>query len=78
MAVLFQNPVFMMILNSFQDMFLNLAPLYFSIPAACARSKKYYEDLAIAAEAKNAQAAETLTKEMMQESISYWQQTNFM
>ncbi|MGI6740112.1 MAG: GntR family transcriptional regulator [Brevefilum sp.] len=78
MAVLGQNPVFMMILNSFQDMFLNLAPLYFSIPAACARSKKYYEDLAIAAEAKNAQAAETLTKEMMQESISYWQQTNFM
>ncbi len=78
MARLGQNPVFVMILNSFRDLFLNLAPHYFSIPAACERSMQYYDELTQAAKTQNADAAKTLTEQIMHESIEYWQQTKFL
>ncbi len=77
LTLLSNNPVFIMILNGFKDLFLNLAPYYFSIPEACQRSAKYYADLAKAAINKNVSGAKTLTEEIMRESLIYWQQTNF-
>jgi GntR family transcriptional regulator, negative regulator for fad regulon and positive regulator of fabA len=76
LTLLSENPVFMMILNGFKDLYLNLAPFYFSIPAARQHSMHYYQDLANAAEDKNVELARTLTKEIMRDSLSFWQQTN--
>jgi len=76
LTVLSQNPVFVMILNGFKDIFLNLAPIYFSIPAARSESLTYYSDLAHAALDRDSDAAESLTEAIMKESINFWQQTN--
>jgi GntR family transcriptional regulator, negative regulator for fad regulon and positive regulator of fabA len=76
LTLLSENPVFMMILNGFKDLYLNLAPIYFSIPSARQHSMQYYQDLAKAAEDKNGKRARTLTKEIMRDSLSFWQQTN--
>jgi GntR family transcriptional regulator, negative regulator for fad regulon and positive regulator of fabA len=76
LTLLSENPVFMMILNGFKDLYLNLAPIYFSIPSARQHSMHYYQDLANAAEDKNVELARTLTKEIMRDSLSFWQQTN--
>jgi len=75
LSLLSGNPVFVMILNSFEDLYLKLAPLYFSIPETRKRSLKYYQDLAAAAENKDLNLVEKLTQEVMQDSINFWKQT---
>ncbi|MDY6846059.1 MAG: fatty acid metabolism transcriptional regulator FadR [Chloroflexota bacterium] len=76
LSLLSGNPVFVMILNSFDDLYLKLAPLYFSIPEARQRSLAYYQDFAEAAEKNDPILVKTLTEEVMQDSIIFWQQTN--
>lgn len=78
MTLLSENSVFVMILNSFEDLFLNFAPLYFSIPTACEHSLRYYDDLAQAAREKDDEGARNLTEEIMRESIHFWKQTQFL
>jgi len=73
-----ENPVFVMILNGFKDLFLNLAPYYFSIPAARQHSYQYYVDLSEAAENREVDRAENLTENIMRESLNFWQQTKFL
>jgi GntR family negative regulator for fad regulon and positive regulator of fabA len=73
-----KNPVFIMILNGFRDLFLNLAPYYFSIPDARQHSLQYYADLSEAAENKDIYRAKVLTEDIMRESLNFWQQTNFL
>lgn len=75
LTVLGQNPVFVMILNGFKDIFLNLAPIYFSIPSARHKSLRYYNDLEQAAHEGNSDHARTLTEAIMKDSIEFWQQT---
>lgn len=77
LTVLGENPVFVMILNGFQDLYLNLAPFYFRIPAARQHSINYYEALAAAAAANDVYQAMTLTEDIMRDSLIFWQQTNF-
>ncbi len=76
-TLLSENPVFIMILNGFMDMFLNLAPAYFSIPAARQHSHQYYTDMAQAAQDRNVERAEKLTGDIMRESLNFWAQTKF-
>jgi len=78
LTLLSENPVFIMILNGFEDMYLNLAPFYFSIPAARQHSLTYYENLAEAADNKDVFGAKTKTEEIMRDSLNFWQQTKFM
>jgi GntR family transcriptional regulator, negative regulator for fad regulon and positive regulator of fabA len=78
LTLLSENPVFVMILNGFEDMYLNLAPFYFSIPAARQHSLEYYENLAKAADKKDVFGAKHLTEEIMRDSLNFWQQTKFM
>ncbi len=68
------NPVFVMILNSFEELYLKFAPIYFSIPEARQRSLLYYQDLTAAAEQRNIKLTKALTEEVMQDSIIFWQQ----
>ncbi len=78
LTLLSENPVFIMILNGFEDMYLNLAPFYFSIPSARAHSLTYYEKLAAAAEDGDIFGAKSITEEIMRDSLIFWQQTKFM
>lgn len=75
LTVLGQNPVFVMILNGFKDIFLNLAPFYFSIPAARSESLRYYGDLAQTAHDRDSDSAGSLTEMIMKDSLDFWQQT---
>ncbi len=77
MTVLSANPVFVMILNGFKDMYLNLAPYYFAIPAARQHSQQYYDNLAQAAVQRNDHQANILTENIMRDSLGFWQQINF-
>ena len=74
LTILGENPVFIMMLNSFQDLFLNLAPYYFDLPNAREYSMKYYEDFAHAAAEKDAAQAAQLTRDIMRNSLFFWQQ----
>ena len=78
LTLLSENPVFIMILNGFEDLYLNLAPSYFSIPAAREHSLNYYENLAEAALKKDVFGAKLITEEVMRDSLNFWQQTKFM
>ena len=78
LTLLSGNPVFLMILNSFEDLYLKLAPIYFSIPEARQRSLTYYHKLFKAAENQNIEMTKTLTEEVMQDSIRFWQQTDLL
>jgi len=74
LTLLSDNPVFVMIFNSFRDVFLNLAPRYFSIPAARHSSMTYYENLANAAYERDDQTAKMLTEDIMHESLRFWRE----
>jgi GntR family negative regulator for fad regulon and positive regulator of fabA len=78
LTLLSRNPVFVMILNSFEDLYLKLAPLYFSIPEARQRSLIYYQDLSKAAEEHEIKLTKTLTEAVMQDSIKFWKRTDFL
>jgi GntR family negative regulator for fad regulon and positive regulator of fabA len=75
LSLLSGNPVFVMILNSFEDLYLKLAPLYFQIPETRQRSLRYYQDLSAAAHNADLILVEKLTREVMQDSINFWKQT---
>jgi GntR family transcriptional regulator, negative regulator for fad regulon and positive regulator of fabA len=78
LVLLSKNPVFIMILNGFENLFLNLAPYYFSIPEARQHSLQYYADLSEAAEKKDVNRAKTLTEDIMRESLNFWHQTKLL
>ena len=78
LTLLSENPVFVMILNGFEDLYLNLAPLYFALPSARQHSLIYYEKLADAAKNEDALAARTLTEEIMRESLNFWKISKLM
>ncbi|OGO18215.1 MAG: hypothetical protein A2Z14_15685 [Chloroflexi bacterium RBG_16_48_8] len=73
LTVLSGNPVFTLILNGFKDLFARMANLYFSLPPARTRSKSFYQDLLNSVEQENPQAAEEITRKMMEESLTLWQ-----
>jgi len=78
MTILGGNPVFVLILNGFKDLFLNLAPHYFSNPAARKHSMQYYENLTRAVQDNNVDEARQLTEDVMHESLAFWKQTDFL
>ena len=78
MTILGGNPVFVLILNGFKDLFQKLAPYYFSNLAARQHSMKYYEMLARAAQNNKISEARHLTIDVMRESLVFWKQTDFL
>lgn len=77
LTLLSQNPIFVMILNGFKQLFLHLAPLYFSIPAARQHSMHFYQNLSQTASRLDPNQARILTDMVMRESIIFWQQIEF-
>lgn len=68
------NPIYTLILNGFADFYVELAQVYFATAEARERSRHFYAHLLAAAEARDAAAAERLSREAMHESIALWQQ----
>ena len=73
LTILGENPVFIMMLNSFKDLFLNLAPYYFTISQAREASLHYYDEFAQAASQKDSDQAAQLTHDIMRDSLFFWQ-----
>jgi DNA-binding FadR family transcriptional regulator len=53
-----------------------MGSVYFTPPKARTRSRKFYADLLAAAQARDAAAAEDITRAVMQQSIELWKAIN--
>ena len=67
------NPIYTLILNGFANFYEQIAQLYFALPDARDISRAYYEGLATAVAQQDALTAETLTRQVMEQSIELWE-----
>jgi len=70
------NPVYTLILNGFVGFYEEMACLYFARPEARASSLAFYAALLDAAQRADADAAELITRSVMEESIQLWSQAD--
>jgi GntR family negative regulator for fad regulon and positive regulator of fabA len=66
------NPIFTLILNGFKELYPQMGRAYFAPPKARARSRRFYTDLRAAAQARDPDRAEEITREVMHDSIDLW------
>ncbi len=66
------NPIFTLILNGFKELYPRMGSVYFTPPKARLRSRRFYADLRAAAQARDANGAEAITREVMRDSIELW------
>ena len=67
------NPVFRLLLNSFESTYALMAERYFSFEECRGHSRTFYAALLGCAESCDLDAAETLARETMQGSLDLWQ-----
>ena len=72
LAFLSGNPVYPLILNSFDSVYIRMAGQYFSSRDNRQASRRFYRRLLEASMASDAEGAGRVTKEAMEESISLW------
>lgn len=72
LTILSGNPVFTLILNGFEELYIAMAKRYFSYPNTRSRSRQFYQDLAQALRTMDPDLIEQITRQMMQESIALW------
>jgi GntR family negative regulator for fad regulon and positive regulator of fabA len=66
------NPVFTLILNGFRELYENMAQIYFNSSAARSSSRAFYRDLLAAIEARDSHRAESVTQQVMEDSLNRW------
>ena len=66
------NPVFRLLMNSFQNLYHTMGGIYFVSAENRRRSHVYYEELLNCARKNAHLKAETLTRGMMEESLALW------
>lgn len=71
-AGLAANPIYLLILNSFDSIYIDMAKRYFSIKDHRELSFNYYNDLLKAALNGDAMEAERLSKNTMEKSMALW------
>lgn len=74
LTVLSGNPIFTLILNGFAALYPPMARLYFQFSEARADSRQFYQNLLTASLENNPAAAEALTRQVMLDSMTHWQQ----
>lgn len=67
------NPIYTLILNGFEGIYEQMGRLYFSSPDTRAMSAGFYHQLRGHALAADPDAAEALSRRVMQTSISFWE-----
>ncbi|UOY92553.1 GntR family transcriptional regulator [Ectobacillus sp. JY-23] len=72
MAMLSSNPLYLLLLNSFEDVYLKMAQRYFAHAQHRDSSREYYEKLLEACFQGNAEEAALVTREAMQKSLMLW------
>jgi len=68
------NPIFTLIFNGFNELYRATGQVYFASPAGRASSRKFYNELLVAAQNKDHAKAESIVRQVMQESIYLWNQ----
>ncbi len=71
-ALLSDNPVFLLILNGFDQVYLQMAEKYFDQPAACAASEAFYRHVLQFTQEQAFDSVFQCVQEMMQASIQFW------
>lgn len=66
------NPVFTLILNGFQELYIEMGKTYFSISETRTSSLAFYADLLICARSSDAEGAARLTAKVMTDSLAFW------
>ena len=69
------NPIFRLLLNSFQSLYQVMGEQYFVSTENRARSRAYYMELLNCAKKNAYLKAETLTRDVMNESLALWKKT---
>lgn len=67
------NPVFRLLLNSFQELSLAMGEHYFAYPEGRRHSRDFYDRLLDCARQGNSREAEALTRLVMEQSLAFWQ-----
>ncbi|NWG05654.1 MAG: fatty acid metabolism transcriptional regulator FadR [Chloroflexi bacterium] len=70
------NPIFRLLLNSFQGMYHVMAEQYFTLAENRERSRAYYTELLACAKKNAYLKAETLTRDVMNESLAQWKKSS--
>jgi GntR family negative regulator for fad regulon and positive regulator of fabA len=70
-----KNPIFRLLLNSFQSLYQVMGEHYFVSPENRKRSRAYYAELLGCAKKNAYLKAETLTRDVMNESLTLWKKT---
>lgn len=70
------NPVFTLILNGFRELYQPMACRYFELPDSRRISRDFYSRLLQVAQTGKAGEAAAITQQVMQESLTLWNQTN--
>jgi GntR family transcriptional regulator, negative regulator for fad regulon and positive regulator of fabA len=71
-AELCSNPIYLLILNSFKNIYSKMAVKYFSDPEHRQASRSYYDELLKAVLKGDPEEAENAAKAMMKKSLSLW------
>jgi GntR family negative regulator for fad regulon and positive regulator of fabA len=66
------NPIFRLLLNNFESLYLLVAERYFAFLECRTSSRLFYRELLACARDCDEQAAESLTRRVMEESLSLW------
>ncbi len=69
------NPIYTLILNGFEALYLSMGRIYFTQPEARAASSRFYVRLLDALRRKDGDATEAVTREAMAESLLLWEAT---
>lgn len=73
LAELSGNPIYLLILNGFGELYLPLAERYFQAPEPRQYSRQFYADLLAAAQAGDSSQAEQTARAAMRLSLDLWQ-----
>jgi GntR family transcriptional regulator, negative regulator for fad regulon and positive regulator of fabA len=76
LASMSPNPIYLLILNSFKDVYLKVGEKYFSHPQNRQVSRDYYEAVLDSLLNRDVVEVERLTKEVMKKSLELWKEKN--
>lgn len=67
------NPIFTLILNGFEDLYLQMGQLYFSLEEARWHSREFYQQLLMAVQERDLEAVESITRSVIDRSRWLWE-----
>lgn len=74
LARLSPNPIYLLFINSFEDIYVPLATKYFTVPYYREVTRDYYHELLAAILKGDLMSTEQITRTMMEKSIQLWKE----